>query len=185
MQEAIVQASSVSGISSRWVRVFPKFCSKHHMQEGIVQASSVSAISSRMAGAGMSHNHKWQEEGVYPPNNFSWIVKEELAAMAWPRMPSNLRFLEKQGIKHLVTLSPEMRPPIHTFAELKWTEIPVEEFCSPSVTQIKEFIDICQKSKTKNEVTNLGCGNGPFENRYIKIYVQNYTSHTIKITYIN
>jgi atypical dual specificity phosphatase len=93
------------------------------------------------------------EEGAYPPNNFSWIVKNELAAMAWPRKSSNLRFLEKQGIKHLVTLSPEMRPPIHTSPDLKWTEIPIEEFCSPSVNQMKEFIDICQKSKTKNEVS--------------------------------
>lgn len=101
----------------------------------------------------MSRNYEEHEEGVYPPNNFSWIVKDELAAMAWPRVPSNLLFLEKHGIKHLVTLSPEMRPPIHTFPELKWTEIPVEEFCSPSVGQMKEFIDICQKSKTKNEVS--------------------------------
>jgi protein-tyrosine phosphatase len=93
------------------------------------------------------------EEGVYPPDNFSWIVKDELAAMAWPRVPSNLHFIEKQGIKHLVTLSPEMRPPIHTSADLKWTEIPIEEFCSPSVSQMKEFIEICQKAKTKNEVS--------------------------------
>jgi hypothetical protein len=107
----------------------------------------------RMVGDGMSRNYEKHEEVVYPPNNFSWIVKDELAAMARPGLPSNLRFLEKQGIKHLVTLSPEMRPPIHTFPELKWTEIPVEEFCSPSVSQMKEFIDICQKSKTKNEVS--------------------------------
>jgi atypical dual specificity phosphatase len=93
------------------------------------------------------------EESMHPPNNFSWIVAGELAAMAWPRVASNLRFLEKQGIKHLVTLSPEMRPPIHTLPDLKWTEIPIEEFCSPSVSQMKEFIDICQKAKTRNEVS--------------------------------
>jgi protein-tyrosine phosphatase len=93
------------------------------------------------------------EEVVYPPNNFSWIVKDELAAMAWPKTPSNLRFLRKQGIKHLVTLSPELTPPIHALADLKWTEIPIEDLCSPSISQMKKFIDVCQKCKTKSQVS--------------------------------
>jgi hypothetical protein len=92
-------------------------------------------------------------EDVCAPFNFSWVVQDELAAMGCPRIPSNLRFLEKEGIKFLVTLSPEKRPPIHTFPDLKWTEIPIQEFCSPSVSQIKAFIDICQTGKTKKEVS--------------------------------
>jgi len=91
-------------------------------------------------------------ESVRAPFNFSWVVQGELAAMGWPQMPSNLRFLEKEGVKFLVTLSPEMRPPIHTFPNLKWSEIPVQEFRSPSVSQIKTFIDTCQEFRTKKEV---------------------------------
>jgi hypothetical protein len=98
----------------------------------------------------MSNN---DEEVVYPPYNFSWIVKDELAAMGWPKKPSNLRFLQKQGIKHLVTLSSELRPPIDILADLRWTEIPVEDLCSPSVIQMKKFIDVCQKCKTKSQVS--------------------------------
>jgi hypothetical protein len=89
---------------------------------------------------------------VCAPFNFSWVVQDELAAMGYPKMPSNLRFLEKEGVRFLVTLSPEKRPPIHTCPNLNWSEIPIQEFCSPSVSQIKAFIDICQKSKTKKEV---------------------------------
>jgi hypothetical protein len=91
-------------------------------------------------------------ESVCEPFNFSWVVQDELAAMGWPHMPSNLRFLEKKGVKFLVTLSPEKRPPIHTFPDLKWSEIPVQEFCSPSISQINKFIDICQKSRIEKEV---------------------------------
>jgi hypothetical protein len=99
-------------------------------------------------------------ESVRAPYNFSWVVQDELAAMGWPQMPSNLRFLEKEGVKFLVTLSPEKRPPIHTFPNLKWSEIPIQEFRSPSVSQIKAFIDICQKFRTKKEVRVYGvlCG---------------------------
>jgi protein-tyrosine phosphatase len=94
-----------------------------------------------------------KDETVCAPSNFSWIVKDELAAMAWPRTPSNLQFLQKQGISRLVTLSPETRPPVHTSPDLKWTEIPIEEFCSPSVCQMKKFIDICEKSITEGQVS--------------------------------
>lgn len=99
-------------------------------------------------------------EDVCAPFNFSWVVQDELAAMGCPRIPSNLRFLEKEGIKFLVTLSPEKRPPIHTFPDLKWTEIPIQEFCSPSVSQIKAFIDICQTGKTKKETVGVHCRMG-------------------------
>jgi len=91
-------------------------------------------------------------ESVCAPFNFSWVVQGELAAMGWQHMPSNLRFLEKEGVKFLVTLSPEKRPPIHTFPDLRWSEIPIQEFCSPSVSQIKAFMDICQEFRTKKEV---------------------------------
>ena len=93
------------------------------------------------------------EEYVYPPWNFSWVVKNELAAMAWPQSVANLQFLEKQGIKQLITLSPEKRPPINCVPNLKWTEVAIKEFRSPSITQIRKFIDVCQRCKIKNEVS--------------------------------
>jgi hypothetical protein len=35
------------------------------------------------------------------------------------------------------------------------------------------------------QVNNPGCGNGPFENSYINMHVQNCTSQSVKIIYIN
>lgn len=91
-------------------------------------------------------------ENIYPPWNFSWIVEKELAAMAWPQTIGNLDYLVQNGIKHLITLSPEKRPPILHYPELDWTEIPIKEFDAPTVKDIIKFIDVCQRCHIKNQV---------------------------------
>lgn len=91
----------------------------------------------------------------YPPWNFTWVISGELAAMAWPQTTENLQYLVNVGIRHLITLSPEKRPSdIYKFPELQWSEIPIQEFEAPTIKQIKKFIDLCQRSKIKNEVRN-------------------------------
>lgn len=96
------------------------------------------------------------EENIYPPWNFSWIVENQLAAMAWPQTIGNLKYLyEEQGIKHLVTLSPEKRPPIYDYLKLDWTEIAIEEFEAPTVKDILKFIDVCQRCHIKNQVSEF------------------------------
>lgn len=50
----------------------------------------------------------------------------------------NIGFVQKQGIKHLVIMSPEKRPPIHTSLDMECTEIVVEELWSPAVRINKE-----------------------------------------------
>lgn len=97
----------------------------------------------------MSSNHI----ETCPPSNFSWIVKNKLAAMACPKTPSNLEYLVQEGIKHLVTLSPEKNPPITGFKKMKWTTIGIEEFEPPNISQIIEFINICEESLRNEEVS--------------------------------
>lgn len=100
----------------------------------------------------MSEEQAEVEVDSYPPWNFSWVVDNELAAMAFPRTVENLRWIAEQGIKHLVTLSPEKQPPIDSTTSFAWTVIPVDEFEPPSIKQIKQFIEICQRCQLKNEV---------------------------------
>ncbi|XP_049792692.1 dual specificity protein phosphatase 23-like isoform X2 [Schistocerca nitens] len=95
-----------------------------------------------------------------PPWNFSWIVQNELAGMAWPQTAANIRFLINEGIKHIVTLSPEKKPPVHAFPDIAWTEIPIKEFRSPSITQIKKFIKICELALKKSEPVGVHCRMG-------------------------
>lgn len=87
-----------------------------------------------------------------PPWNFSWVVDNELAAMACPNTTSNMHYLENQGIKHLVTLSPENKPAIHSFPKITWTEIPIAEFEAPTVSEMMKFIDLCKKCQSVKEV---------------------------------
>lgn len=106
-----------------------------------------------MADAGV----EVEDEPAYPPWNFSWVVKGELAAMAWPQTVENVRYVVQQGINHLITLSPEKKPPsVGKFPQLKWTVIPVEEFEAPTIKQIKAFIEICQRAVIKHEVSSSG-----------------------------
>ncbi|RZC37241.1 hypothetical protein BDFB_014515, partial [Asbolus verrucosus] len=91
------------------------------------------------------------ETAADPPWNFSWVVENQLAAMAWPQTVSNLEYLVQQGIGHLVTLSPEKVPPIIGFPKLDWTQIHIKEFDAPTVKDIVKFIDICQSCQTRNQ----------------------------------
>ncbi|XP_071447601.1 dual specificity protein phosphatase 23-like [Hetaerina americana] len=100
------------------------------------------------------------ERCSYPPWNFSWIVPGHLAAMAWPQTVENLNYIVDQGIKRLVTLSPEKRPPIYECPDLQWTEIKIKEFEAPTVKQIGKFIDICQRSRIKDEPVGVHCRMG-------------------------
>lgn len=93
------------------------------------------------------------EEEVYPPWNYSWVVDKELAAMALPRNEANMRFLEREGIKHLITLSPEKLPPYTKSYKFDWTVIPCKEFEAPSVKDVVKFIDVCQRCYIKKLVS--------------------------------
>ncbi|XP_071053773.1 dual specificity protein phosphatase 23-like isoform X2 [Onthophagus taurus] len=92
-----------------------------------------------------------EEVDSYPPWNFSWVVDNKLAAMAWPQNKENLRYIYEEGVRHLVTLSPEKLPPIEQFPQLEWTSIPIEEFGAPTIKDILKFIDVCQKCQQKNQ----------------------------------
>ncbi|XP_018574565.1 dual specificity protein phosphatase 23 [Anoplophora glabripennis] len=95
----------------------------------------------------------------YAPYNFSWVVENQLAAMAWPETEGNLNFLWQNGIKHVVTLSPEKVPPIAN-SKLEWTLIPVEEFEPPTLDNMITFINICETSLAKKESVGVHCRMG-------------------------
>ncbi|XP_044264161.1 dual specificity protein phosphatase 23-like [Tribolium madens] len=99
-------------------------------------------------------------EFVIPPYNFSWFVEGELACMAWPQTVYNLEFLRREGIAHLVTLSPEKLPPIGDFPQMGWTRIDVEEFEAPSLNDIIKFIEICEKCKNNDQAVGVHCRMG-------------------------
>lgn len=71
--------------------------------------------------------------------------------MSCPNSESNLKYLWQIGIRHLVTLSPDKMPAV-AVPNMKKTLIAVEEFEPPCLEDIVQFIDICEKCLTKQEV---------------------------------
>lgn len=89
----------------------------------------------------------------YPPYNFSWFKENKIAAMGWPQTVENLNYIADAGVDHLITLSPERRPPIlECKKKLKWSEIRIKEFGTPSLKQILKFIEICERAEIRGEV---------------------------------
>ncbi|XP_046685165.1 dual specificity protein phosphatase 23-like isoform X1 [Homalodisca vitripennis] len=102
----------------------------------------------------------WMTEAVFPPWNFSWVVPDRLAAMAWPQTVASLDYIIQQGVRHLVTLSAEKLPPTHVFPQLRHTVISVLEFEAPTLDQIKQFIAICEVEDQNNEAVGVHCRMG-------------------------
>ncbi|XP_049880199.1 dual specificity protein phosphatase 23-like [Pectinophora gossypiella] len=102
-----------------------------------------------------------KEYDAYPPYNFSWFIEGKIAAMGWPQTVENLNYLVDVGVNHLITLSPERRPPIlECEKKLKWTEIRLKEFGAPTLKQIIKFIEICERAELRGEVVGVHCRHG-------------------------
>ena len=91
------------------------------------------------------------------PWKFQWIIKRKLALMAWPQYPEHLRYLLKNGIRRLVCLSPECRPPMHQFTEFYYLELPTEELAAPTLENIKLFICFVQQAIQMGEAVGVHC----------------------------
>ncbi|XP_013191713.2 dual specificity protein phosphatase 23 [Amyelois transitella] len=102
-----------------------------------------------------------KEYESYPPYNFSWFIENKIAAMGWPQTVENLNYIADVGVNHLITLSPERRPPIlQCEKKLGWSEIRVKEFGTPTLKQILKFIEICERAEIRGEVVGVHCRHG-------------------------
>lgn len=97
-----------------------------------------------------------KEYESYPPYNFSWFIEGKVAAMGWPQTVENLNYIADAGVDHLITLSPEKKPPIlDCEKKLKWSEIRITEFGAPTLKQILKFIEICERASIRGEVSEF------------------------------
>jgi hypothetical protein len=88
------------------------------------------------------------------PWNFHWIVKDNLAIMGYPKSEANVRYIDEIGIRHLISLAPEKKPPMEFFPRhLRFTPLEVKEFEPPTLKQINIFINICRCSLQTHEVS--------------------------------
>lgn len=86
-----------------------------------------------------------------PPRNFSWFVKDSLAALGLPSTRSDIEFLCNIGVKRLISLT-ESRPSLHGFP-LTHVHIPIVDFTPPSIEQVNEFLSTVEKADSEEEVS--------------------------------
>lgn len=86
-----------------------------------------------------------------PPRNFSWFVKDRLAALGLPSTRSDIEFLCNIGVKRLISLT-ESRPSLHGFP-LTHVHIPIVDFTPPSIEQVNEFLSTVKKANSEEEVS--------------------------------
>ena len=108
------------------------FHNNHHGGK-VIGKSSAAIMVSHMVGG-----RAW---GDYLPTNLSWLVVNKLAGSACPQSELELRSLPGINITHVVTLSPEAKPPdcITKIPNLKWTIIPIENFHGATIEDFKTF----------------------------------------------
>ena len=80
------------------------------------------------------------------PHNFSWLKPSRIAGTSAPRRMSEVDALVREGVSHLVSLSPEVALPTSSVDGLTIHHIPVTEHKAPTLEQIQDFIEICEKA---------------------------------------
>ena len=88
-----------------------------------------------------------------PPTNFSWFVKDRLAAHGFPSTRADIEFLCSVGVKQLISLT-ESRPSLHG-CQLTHVHIPIVDMTPPSIEQVNEFLSVVELAYLKGEVSVL------------------------------
>ena len=88
-----------------------------------------------------------------PPTNFSWFVKDKLAAHGLPTTRADIEFLCSAGVKRLISLT-ESRPSLYGF-QLAHVHIPIADMTPPSIDQVNEFLSVVELAYSKGEVSKI------------------------------
>ena len=89
------------------------------------------------------------------PRNFSWLEDGKIAALAFPEKREDLEFLANQGIRYLVTLTKEFKPNLGDVPSLIGVDISVEDYCTFTLEQVQQFIEVCEKALAEKQVRSI------------------------------
>ncbi|PIK37941.1 putative dual specificity protein phosphatase 23 [Apostichopus japonicus] len=95
-----------------------------------------------------------------PPPFFSWIVPKLLASHGLPSTSAEVKYLEEVGIKHVVVLTKECKPPIEEGPNINWSFVEIIDFTPPTVEQVQEFLKVVEIGKQQNEAVSVHCLRG-------------------------
>lgn len=96
-----------------------------------------------------------------PPPGFSWVDPPRLAALARPHSVEDLRWLRRNGIEVLVSLteSPLPRPWVNDTGLLA-AHVPVPDMSAPSATQLDHILATIRKANASGMGVAVHCAAG-------------------------
>ena len=93
------------------------------------------------------------------PTNFSWLIDEKLAGSGMPTSLSEIDWIQKQGVKSIITMT-ENSLPESWVKNIQYLHVPTEDFSAPDMEQIDEAVEFIQKRLENNEPVMVHCAAG-------------------------
>ena len=96
-----------------------------------------------------------------PPTGFTWVEKPHLAGLAYPESVEDLKWLRRNGIEILITLteSPVRRDWVNE-AGLMAVNVPVPDMQAPANHQLDHILDTIRKANESGMGVAVHCGAG-------------------------
>ncbi len=94
-----------------------------------------------------------------PPDFFTWIEPQALAAMAWPRnLRQALEFLHDEGIGVVVSLTefPLQRALVEEFG-MEYHHMPIPDFTAPTYEQMCRFVGLVDNALRADKRVVVHC----------------------------
>jgi atypical dual specificity phosphatase len=96
---------------------------------------------------------------LVPPNGFSWVVPNALAAMAYPRdLRFDLEYLREENVGVIVSLTelPLNSVLLEEFG-IEYHHMPIPDFAAPSYDLIRQFVGIVKNAHEGHTGTAIHC----------------------------
>ncbi|HXD86954.1 MAG TPA: protein phosphatase, partial [Urbifossiella sp.] len=96
-----------------------------------------------------------------PPSGFTWVDKPHLAAMAHPDSAADLKWLRRNGVELLISLTENpLRRDWVNEAGLLAVNVPVPDMEAPTDRQLDHLLDTIRKANTSGMGVAIHCGAG-------------------------
>ncbi|MDE1766812.1 MAG: dual specificity protein phosphatase family protein [Thaumarchaeota archaeon] len=93
------------------------------------------------------------------PTNFSWLINNKLAGSGMPTTPSEIDWVQKQGVKSIITMT-EHPLPESWVRGIKYLHVPTEDFSAPDMAQIDQAVEFIHERLQNEEPVMVHCAAG-------------------------
>ncbi len=93
------------------------------------------------------------------PTNFSWVIKDKLAASGRPSSKEEVKWLVKQGIRSILTLT-ESKLPDSWVDAICYKHVPMLDHKPPPLMSLEEAVDFIQEQIEQNRPILVHCAAG-------------------------